>query len=82
MTFDTLIPETEEIIATLGLPAEINPGSDFNGVISVTQWDNEAGYKLIDFIVTVPEGVSVASVIPGSRLAGGAVVWNLEQATG
>ena len=82
VTFDTLIPETEEIIATLGLPAEINPGSDFNGVISVNQWDNEAGYKLIDFIVTVPEGVSVASVIPGSRLAGGAVVWNLEQATG
>ena len=82
VTFETPNPETEEMSATLGLPAEINPGSDFNGVISINRWDNEAGYKLIDFIVTVPEGVSVASVIPGSRLTGGEVVWNLEQASG
>ena len=82
VTFETPNPETDEIIATLGLPTEINPGSKFNGVISINRWDNEAEYKLIDFIVTVPEGVSVVSVTAGSNLAGGKVAWNLEKTTG
>ena len=81
VTFDA-IPESDEMTATLGLPAEINPGSEFNGVISINKWDNEAGYKLIDFIVTVPDGVSVTDVTAGSRLAGGEISWNLEADTG
>ena len=59
VTFEETAPETDEMTATLGLPAEINGGDSFNGVISINKWDNEAGYKLIDFIVNVPEGVTV-----------------------
>ena len=81
VTFDA-IPESDEMTATLGLPAQINGGDTFNGVISINKWDNEAGYKLIDFIVTVPEGVSVTGVTAGSRLAGGELSWNLEADTG
>ena len=81
LTFDEA-SESDEMTATLGLPAEINPGSDFNGVISINKWDNEAGYKLIDFIMTVPEGLSVTNVIASDRLTGGEVLWNLEAETG
>ena len=82
VTFEAATPETDEMTATLGLPAEINSGDSFNGVISINKWDNEAGYKLIDFIVNVPEGVTVTDVTAGSRLAGGEVSWNLEAETG
>ena len=82
VTFDPVVPETDEMTATLGLPAEINAGDSFNGVISINKWDNEAGYKLIDFIVTVPEGVTVTDVTASDRLAGGELSWNLEADTG
>ena len=75
-------PETEEMTATLGLPTEINAGDSFNGVITIDKWDNEAGYKLIDFIVNVPDGVRVTGVTAGPRLAGGEVSYNLETETG
>jgi hypothetical protein len=81
VTFDAA-PESDEMTATLGLPAEINPGSDFNGVISINKWDSEAGYKLIDLIANVPEGVAVTNVTASNRLSGGEVVWNLEEETG
>ena len=81
VTFDAA-PESDEMTATLGLPAEINPGAAFNGVISINKWDNEAGYKLIDLIVNIPEGISVTGVTAGSRLTGGEVSWNLEADTG
>jgi hypothetical protein len=81
VTFDAA-PESDEMTATLGLPAEINPGSDFNGVISINKWDNEADYKLIDFIVNVPVGVTVTNVTASDRLAGGEVIWNLEAESG
>ena len=73
--------ETDEITATLSLPAEINSDSEFNGVIGIDKWDNEAGYKLIDFIIHVPDGVTVTDVAASNRLAGGDVVWNLESET-
>ena len=75
-------PETDEMTATLGLPAEINGGDSFNGVISINKWDNEAGYKLIDLIVNVPEGVAVTGVTASDRLVGGELSWNLEAETG
>jgi hypothetical protein len=68
--------------ATLGLPAEINSGDSFNGVISINKWDNEAGYKLIDLIVNVPSGVSVTGVTAANRLEGGEIGWNVEEETG
>ncbi len=75
-------PSGDEMVATLGLPAQINPGAAFNGVISINKWDNEAGYKLIDLIVNIPEGVSVTGVTASNRLEGGEISWNVEEETG
>ena len=82
VTFGAATPSGDEMVATLGLPAEINPGAAFNGVVSIDKWDNEAGYKLIDLIVNVPNGVSVTGVTAGSKLTGGEIRWNLEAETG
>jgi len=67
--------------ATLGLPAQITDdvGKTFNAVITLDQWDNTAGYKLIDFILNVPEGLSVTDVTAGSRLNGGEVSYHLDE---
>ena len=82
VTFDeeTVVPGKPT--ATLGLPAQItdDAGKTFNAVITLDQWDNTAGYKLIDFIVNVPEGLSVAGVTAGSRLNGGEVSYHLDEA--
>ena len=75
-------PSGDEMVATLGLPGEINPGAAFNATISINKWDNEAAYKLIDLIVNIPEGVSVTDVTASNRLEGGEVVWNVEEETG
>ncbi len=66
--------------ATLGLPSQITDdlGKTFNAVITLDQWDNTAGYKLMDFIVNVPEGLRVAGVTAGSRLSGGEVRYHLD----
>ena len=85
VTFDAVVtPESDEMTATLGVPAEVEgtAGTEFNAVISINKWDNEAGYKLIDFIMTVPAGLSVTNVTAGDRLTGGEVSWNLEAETG
>jgi len=83
VAFDAVVtPESDEMTATLGLPAEINAGDSFGGVISINKWDNEAGYKLIDFIVNVPVGVTVTDVAASDRLVGGEISWNLEADTG
>ena len=75
-------PSGDEMVATLGLPTEINPGAAFNATVSINKWDNEAGYKLIDLIVNIPEGVSVTDVTASNRLEGGEVSWNVEAETG
>lgn len=82
VTFEEATPETDEMTAVLGLPAQINSSDSFNGIVSINKWDNEAGYKLIDFIVNVPEGVTVTGVTASDRMAGGEVSWNLEEETG
>lgn len=66
--------------AILGLPQEVadNEGEEFNAVISIDQWDNTAGHKLVDFIMTVPEGLSVSDVKTSSRLGGGEVSYNVD----
>ena len=74
---------TDEMIVKLGIPNEISSSKEsFNAILSINKWDNEAGYKLIDFIMTVPEKLSVKDVIPGSRLGGGEVQFHLEKETG
>ena len=71
-----------EMTATLSISGNINAGETVKGIISVDGWENAAGYKLIDFIVNVPEGVSVTDVTANSRLTGGALTWNVEAETG
>ena len=75
-------PLTEEMTATLGLPARINGGESFRGILSINKWDSEGGYKLIDFLMTVPQGVRVTDVTASDRLRGGEVVWNVEADSG
>ena len=82
---DVTFEEKAEVVkgepkAILGLPQEVadNEGEEFNAVISIDQWDNTAGYKLVDFIMTVPEGLSVSDVKAGNRLGGGAVSYNVD----
>ena len=72
-------PATTDFSATLGLPENVEnvDGATFNGVVSINGWDNEAGYKLIDMVVSVPAGVSVTNVTAGDRLEGGALSYNL-----
>jgi len=74
--------ESGEMTATLGLPAEVNHTNAFNAVIGINNWDNDAGYKLIDFVMNVPNGISVTDVKPSTRLTGGRISWNLEAETG
>ena len=66
--------------AALGLPVRIpeDKGKTFQAVITLDRWDNTAGYKLIDFIVNVPEGLSVAGVAAGRCLTGGEVSYHLD----
>lgn len=73
-----------DMTATLSLPAEIEntAGTAFNASISINKWDNDAAYKLIDFIMTVPKGLNVTSVTASERLGGGEVSYNLEKETG
>lgn len=67
--------------ATLGLPAQITDdiGKTFNAVITLDQWDNTAGYKLIDFVMNIPEGLSVTDVAASSRLSGGTVSYHMDE---
>ncbi len=83
VTFEAVTPdEPEGITASLGLPAKVEAGQSFNAIISVNSWDNEAGYKLIDFIMNIPDGLTVTNVTAGDRLTGGEVSWNVEAETG
>lgn len=83
---DVSFGEKDEVVlgkpkATLGLPSEITDdiGKTFNAIISLDQWDNTAGYKLIDFVMNAPEGLSVTGVTAGNRLGGGDVNYHLEE---
>lgn len=71
--------DPDQMNATLSLPAQIEnaAGTQFNAIISIDKWDNEAGYKLVDFLMTIPDNLSVTGVTAGERLGGGSVSYNL-----
>ena len=73
--------DTVEINASLGLPTEIEnkAGNTFNAVISIDNWDNTAKLKLIDFLMTVPQGLKVTGVTAGDRLFGGNVSYHMDE---
>ena len=80
VTFETVTPPaTTDFSATLGLPENVEnvAGTTFNGVVSVNGWNNEGGFKLIDLIVNVPEGLTVTNVTAGNRLVGGTISYHL-----
>ena len=86
---DVVFDDKDEIVlgkpkATLGIPSEITDeiGTTFNATVSIDQWDNNAGYKLIDLVMNIPDGLSVESVTASNRLNGGDVSYNLEAETG
>ena len=70
----------KELSVTLSLPAEISnkKGTEFNAIASISDWDKEAGYKLADCIVSVPDNLTVTSVTMGNRVSGGKVMYNLD----
>lgn len=78
------LPASKDITATLSLPERIEntAGTSFNAIIDLTAWDAEAGYKLMDCIVSVPPELSVTGVTAGSRVGGGQLSYALEESTG
>ena len=77
---DVARPEPAGISASIRLPAEISnkKGTAFNAIVSVSDWDNEAGWKLCDATLSIPENVTVTGVTMGSRVSGGKVMYNLD----
>lgn len=71
-------PSGDEMAATLSLPVQVNSGVTFHGFVGINRWDNAASYKLIDFVMNIPEGVAVSGVQASNRLTGGEVAWNVE----
>lgn len=77
---DVARPEPTGISASISLPAEISnkKGTTFNAIVSVSDWDSEAGWKLVDATLSIPENVTVTGVTVGSRISGGNVMYNLD----
>ncbi len=77
--YDTITPGVPKV--TLSLPAKITGevGETFNATISIDQWDNDKGYKLIDLVLNVPNGIAVTNVSTAERLLGGDISYNLEK---
>lgn len=77
-------PVSDKLEAVLTLPAEVSGKKDtsFNAIVGINGWKNDAGYKLMDCIVTVPEQLDVASVTMGEGVSGGQLSYNLERSTG
>ena len=81
VTFETVTPSTNEMAAILSVPDEIegDAETEFNALISLSKWDNNGGYKLLDYIMNVPKGLSVTAVTANNALSGGEVNYNVEQ---
>ncbi len=84
VNFDNGNLQGNDMTAILGLPEKIEStkGTKFNATVGLSSWDNKAGYKLIDFIITVPSGLDVTEVTAGNRLSGGEVRYNLDTENG
>ena len=74
--------DSAEMRAIFGVPTEVDRTNGFNAVIGISNWDNNAGYKLIDLVMSVPEGIRVTDVKESAYLTGGEVSWNWEADSG
>ena len=77
VAFDTVILGKPK--AYLSMPAEItnDVGTAFTASVTIDQWDKEAGYKLVDMVMSVPKDIAVTGVT-ASRLDGGEVSYHME----
>ena len=96
VTFDAVVPEnpnpnppvtppvTSNFSAILDLPNAVDhvPGTTFKGIIGINGWNNTNAYKLIDVIVTVPEGLVVEQVATSDRLSGGKLEYHYSEDSG
>ena len=67
--------------ASLTLPEDVanDVGTTFTATISIDQWNNDAEYKLIDFMMSFPFGITVEKVTVGERLNGGEISYGTEE---
>ena len=81
VTFEEVTPMTNKMTAILSVPKEVDSdaGTPFNASIAISQWDNNAGYKLIDFILSVPSKLTVTDITVNTALTGGSISYNLEK---
>jgi len=96
VAFDAVTPDdgndnpTDDTVTLDKLTAVFNPpaqvsglsGTTFDVPVYIVGWNNESGYKLIDMIVSVPEGITVAEVTAASGLTGGELEYSFEKETG
>ena len=75
---------TSNFSAALDLPNAVDhvAGTTFKGVIGIDGWNNTNAYKLIDVIVTVPEGLVVEQVVTSDRLSGGKLEYHYSEDSG
>lgn len=57
-------------------------GTSFNASVCVNTWDNTAGYKLLDGVINVPDGVKVTAVTPSKRISGGEMQYYFDASSG
>lgn len=69
---------------SLAVPESVQgkTGASFNAIVGINTWDNNAGYKLLDAVINIPDGVDVTAVTPSKRLSGGELQWNLDLSSG
>lgn len=84
VTFIGTDTDSDTIKAYLALPNEIggNAGTTLKASVNLRGYKNDAGYKLMDCIVTVPSQLSVVDVTAGAGLSGGTIRYHLEESTG
>ena len=75
---------SDKLAAGLTLPAQISGeyGTQFSAAVNISGWNNGAGYKLLDCIVSVPDQLDVTGVVMGENVGGGQLSFNLERNTG
>lgn len=69
----------KNIVASIGLPESIDNinGTEFNGTVSINEWNNELNYKLFDMVINVPNGLNISNVTVSNRVTGGTLMYNL-----
>ena len=77
-------PMTEKFSASLTLPVitDNTPGTTFEGVLSINGWNKDAGYKLMDLVIIVPDGLVVENVVASNRLSGGKLEYHYSEDSG